>query len=53
MIDPKPSSIPVAEGVLLDSRLARFHQDQRWLAAADLHFGYELSQRAAGRLTPL
>ena len=26
---------------------------QRWLAVADLHFGYELSQRAAGRLVPL
>ena len=26
---------------------------QRWLAVADLHFGYELSQRAAGRLVPM
>ena len=43
----------VAEDVLLDGRLALFHQTQRWLAVADLHFGYELSQRAAGRLLPL
>ena len=26
---------------------------ERWLAVADLHFGYELSQRAAGRLVPM
>jgi uncharacterized protein len=43
----------VAEHVLLDSRLAIFHQRQRWLAVADLHFGYEISQRAAGRLMPM
>jgi uncharacterized protein len=38
---------------LLDGRLALFHQRQRWLAVADLHFGYELSQRAHGNLFPL
>jgi DNA ligase-associated metallophosphoesterase len=43
----------VAEQILLDGRLALFHQTERWLAVADLHFGYELSQRAAGRLVPL
>lgn len=43
----------VAEDVILDGRLAVFHQQQRWLAVADLHFGYEISQRAAGRLHPL
>src|SRR6187401_2559786 len=43
----------VAEDVLLDGRLALFHQRQGWMAIADLHFGYELSQRAAGRLVPL
>src|SRR5438128_2991509 len=49
------SSSPVAVGkdVLLDGRLALFHQRERWLAVADLHFGYELSQRAAGWLVPL
>ncbi len=39
--------------LVLDGRLALFHQTQRWLAVADLHFGYELSQRAAGRLMPM
>jgi DNA ligase-associated metallophosphoesterase len=43
----------VAEEILLDGRLALFHQRERWLAVADLHFGYELSQRAVGRLVPL
>jgi DNA ligase-associated metallophosphoesterase len=45
--------VKVAKGVLLDGRLALFHEEQRWLAVADLHFGYELSQRAAGNLFPL
>lgn len=45
--------VPVAHDILLDSRLALFHQTERWLAIADLHFGYEISQRAAGRLMPL
>ncbi len=48
-----PYQAAVSPGVLLDGRLALFHQEQRWLAVADLHFGYELSQRAAGRLVPL
>jgi len=43
----------VADDILLDGRLALFHQKERWLAVADLHFGYELSQRAAGRLVPM
>ncbi|HEY1769142.1 MAG TPA: metallophosphoesterase [Chthoniobacterales bacterium] len=47
------SRIAVAPHVLLDGRLALFHETERWLAVADLHFGYELSQRAAGRLVPL
>jgi metallophosphoesterase superfamily enzyme len=47
------SHIVVAENVLLDGRLALFHRCQRWLAVADLHFGYELSQRAAGNLFPI
>src|SRR5213082_2570737 len=42
----------IAESVLLDSRLALFHERENWLAVADLHFGYELSQRVAGRLVP-
>lgn len=42
----------VAENVLLDGRLALFHEREKWLAVADLHFGYEISQRAAGWLVP-
>jgi putative SbcD/Mre11-related phosphoesterase len=47
------SRISVAQHVVLDGRLALFHERDRWLAVADLHFGYELSQRAAGNLFPL
>jgi len=43
----------IAENVLLDSRLALFHEAEKWLAVADLHFGFELSQRMAGNLFPL
>src|SRR4051812_22982351 len=43
----------IAEKIILDGRLALFHETERWLAVADLHFGYELSQRAAGALMPL
>ena len=42
----------IAKSVLLDSRLALFHEEERWLAIADLHFGFELSQRVAGHLVP-
>ena len=45
--------VRVAPNVVLDGRLALFHRKERWLAVADLHFGYELSQRAAGLLVPL
>ena len=47
------SQVNVAENVVLDGRLALFHERDRWLAIADLHFGYELSHRAAGNLFPL
>ena len=51
---PLPTSqAAITDDVLLDGRLALFHKRQRWLAVADLHFGYELSQRAAGRLMPM
>src|SRR3954466_15424687 len=43
----------VADETILDGRLGLFHKTERWLAVADLHFGYELSQRAAGWLVPL
>lgn len=47
------SQVTIADHVLLDGRLALFNEEQRWLAVADLHFGYEISQRAAGRLMPM
>lgn len=49
----RPNQALVAEEIVLDGRLALFHKSERWLAVADLHFGYELSQRAAGALVPL
>lgn len=53
MISLRANQALVADGILLDGRLALFDKRERWLAVADLHFGYELSQRAAGRLVPL
>jgi uncharacterized protein len=53
MIPLRVNQALVADDILLDGRLALFHQTERWLAVADLHFGYELSQRAAGRLVPM
>jgi DNA ligase-associated metallophosphoesterase len=53
VIHPSAARTEVADNVLLDGRLALYHQQQRWLAVADLHFGFELSQRAAGNLFPL
>ena len=48
-----PGRALVDAETLLDARLALYHRRERWLAVADLHFGYELSQRAAGALFPL
>ena len=53
MISLAPHQAFVGPEIILDGRLALFHRAQNWLAVADLHFGYELSQRAAGRLMPL
>ena len=47
-----PTRVLVAPDAVLDARLALFHRAERWLAVADVHFGYELSQRAAGALFP-
>ena len=52
-ITEAPGRVLVSDDVLLDSRLALYHRRERWLAVADLHFGYELSQRAAGALFPM
>src|SRR5436305_7353805 len=53
MMSRNGAQAEVADGIFLDGRLALFHKQERWLAVADLHFGYELSQRAAGNLFPL
>lgn len=45
-------AVPVASGVLLDSRRALVHPEQGWLAVADLHFGYEARRRREGALMP-
>ena len=49
----RPNQALVADKIVLDGRLPLFHQAECWLAVADLHFGYELSQRAAGWLVPM
>jgi|APTNR8051073442_1049403.scaffolds.fasta_scaffold01720_10 metallophosphoesterase superfamily enzyme len=38
--------------VLLDSRRAVIHTTQRWLAVADIHFGYEVHRAKQGALLP-
>src|SRR2546421_1870446 len=53
MIPLRSNQALVADEILLDGRLALSRKTERWLAVADLHFGYELSQRAAGRLVPV
>jgi uncharacterized protein len=52
MMQVSSSRAFIADHVLLDGRLALFHEREKWLAIADLHFGYELSRRAAGWLIP-
>lgn len=43
----------MGRGCLLDSRRALYHQEQDWLAIADIHFGYELNRaRNHGALMP-
>jgi len=49
----KSTAVPVGDGVLLDGRLAIWHDTGRWLALSDLHFGYEVSRRAGGGLWPM
>ncbi len=46
------SRVEIGGECVLDGRLALYHRSERWLAVADVHFGYELSQRAAGALFP-
>ena len=48
-----PTRVLVGADTILDARLALYHRGERWLAVADLHFGYEISLRAAGALLPM
>ena len=50
---PPSAALEVVPELILDGRLALFHRRQRWLAVADLHFGYEMSRRRAGGLWPM
>jgi uncharacterized protein len=43
----------IDEELLLDARLALYHRNARWLAVADIHYGYEISQRENGWLIPI
>ncbi|MCB1089702.1 MAG: metallophosphoesterase, partial [Verrucomicrobiae bacterium] len=43
----------VAPGLWLDARLALVNPAEGWLIASDIHYGYEVSRRAAGGLFPL
>ncbi len=56
--DPTPASylpqaVETSDGLIADGRRALYHPSERWLAVADLHFGYELSQRSLGNAFPL
>lgn len=42
----------VTPDVLLDSRRALVHATQRWMAVADIHFGYEVHRARQGALLP-
>lgn len=46
-------AVPVGEGVVLDGRLAIWHEAGKWLALSDVHYGYEMSRRAGGGLWPM
>src|ERR1051325_3855718 len=43
MISLRANQALVADDIVLDGRLALYHQSESWLAVADLHFGYEIS----------
>ncbi len=48
-----PSFVPVGGGAWLDGRLALVHPEGAWMAVADLHYGFEWTQRSRGALIPL
>lgn len=52
--DPnRAASVRIHPEVVLDGRLALFHEKDKWLALSDLHFGYEVSRRRDGGLWPM
>jgi len=51
--NPHDSLVSVGEGAWLDGELALVHPAESWVVVADLHYGYEICQRAAGGLFPL
>lgn len=49
---PPPVTTLVYPGVVLDARRALVHEEQGWMAVADVHFGYEVRRRRAGAILP-
>lgn len=47
-----PVVAAINKDVLLDSRRALVHSGQRWMAVADIHFGYEVHRAGQGALLP-
>jgi putative SbcD/Mre11-related phosphoesterase len=45
--------VPIESEVVLDSRLALIHRGQRWLAVADVHYGFSAVMREKGGLFPV
>ncbi|MCB1202856.1 MAG: metallophosphoesterase [Verrucomicrobiae bacterium] len=50
---PAAAIAEIGDGLVLDGRLALVDPAARWLAVADLHFGYEANRRREGALWPL
>jgi metallophosphoesterase superfamily enzyme len=51
--DRSAASLRLGDGLILDGRLALFHESAGWLAVSDLHFGFEAARRREGALWPL
>lgn len=47
-----PVVAEIGNGILLDSRRAVIHTQQRWMAIADIHFGFEVNRSKQGALLP-
>lgn len=52
--EPLPAdAVAIGDDLVLDGRLALYHRAEKWLAVADLHYGYEVTKRLQGGLFPL